>query len=104
MNNKQNEATRTNGKRLLTQKEVGDFLNYVFSPDSDYGNQKRNRLMRFTCGVQTAQHQANRALDLAQDGQWLLAMEFLNVCSRTVDNLKRVAREVPPAANEEKQS
>ncbi|EJD0489767.1 hypothetical protein M0245_004349 [Salmonella enterica] len=30
---------------------------------------ERNRLMRFTCGVQTAQHQANRALDLAQEGQ-----------------------------------
>ncbi|EDU3771456.1 hypothetical protein [Salmonella enterica] len=65
---------------------------------------ERNRLMRFTCGVQTAQHQANRALDLAQEGQWLLALEFLNVCSRTVDSLKRVAREVTPTANEEKQS
>ncbi|ELO0595935.1 hypothetical protein QY625_004263 [Salmonella enterica] len=62
---------------------------------------ERNRLMRFTCGVQTAQHQANRALEFAQEGQWLLAMEFLNVCSRTVDSLKRVAREVTPAVNEE---
>ncbi|EII2806822.1 hypothetical protein LG734_001755 [Salmonella enterica subsp. enterica serovar Java] len=65
---------------------------------------ERNRLMRFTCGVQTAQHQANRALEFAQEGQWLLAMEFLNVCSRTVDSLKRVAREVPSTVNEEKQS
>ncbi|ECU9383723.1 hypothetical protein CKQ16_10265 [Salmonella enterica subsp. enterica serovar Newport] len=65
---------------------------------------ERNRLMRFTCGVQTAQHQANRALEFAQEGQWLLALEFLDVCSRTISSLKRVAREVPPVANEEKQS
>lgn len=61
-----------------------------------------NRLMRFTGGIQTAQHQANRALDLAREGQWLLALEFLYVCSRTVDSLKRVAREVPPTVNQEK--
>ncbi|HAT1685146.1 TPA: hypothetical protein I8Y21_005979 [Klebsiella oxytoca] len=63
---------------------------------------ERNRLMRFTCGVQTAQHQANRALESAQEGNWFIALEFLNVCSRTLDSLKRVAREVPPATNEEK--
>ncbi|EJZ5492088.1 hypothetical protein OIG56_004088 [Salmonella enterica] len=65
---------------------------------------ERNRLMRFTCGAQTAQHQANRALEFAQEGQWLLAIEFLDVCSRTISSLKRVAREVPPAVNKEKQS
>lgn len=65
---------------------------------------EHNRLVRFTCGVQTAQHQANRASELAQEGQWLLAIEFLIVCSRTIDSLKRVAREVPPVVNEEKQS
>ncbi|EAO8179801.1 hypothetical protein AHV57_02740 [Salmonella enterica] len=65
---------------------------------------ERNRLMRFTCGVQTAQHQANRALEFAQEGNWLIALEFLDVTTRTINSLKRVAREVPPAANEEKQS
>ncbi|ECL5202234.1 hypothetical protein GCW80_12540 [Salmonella enterica] len=65
---------------------------------------EHNRLVRFTCGVQTAQHQANRASELAQEGQWLLAIEFLIVCSRTIDSLKRVAREVPPVVNEEKPS
>ncbi|EAY1319541.1 hypothetical protein CSN52_004020 [Salmonella enterica subsp. diarizonae] len=66
-----------------------------FDLPADLDAPEHNRLMRFACGVQTAQHQANRALDLAQEGQWLLALEFLNVCSRTVDSLKRVAREVP---------
>ncbi|EHD2117092.1 hypothetical protein JRK16_000987 [Salmonella enterica] len=65
---------------------------------------ERNRLMRFTCGVQTAQHQANRALEFAQEGNWLIALEFLDVTTRTINSLKRVAREVPPTANEEKQS
>ncbi|EBN1942708.1 hypothetical protein DLP28_23665 [Salmonella enterica] len=71
--------------------------------NSHDGTTEHNRLVRFTCGVQTAQHQANRAQELAQDGQWLLAMEFLIVCSRTIDSLKRVVREVP-SANQEKRS
>ncbi|EAA6550831.1 hypothetical protein DLB95_08710 [Salmonella enterica subsp. diarizonae] len=66
--------------------------------------QERNRLMRFTCGVQTAQHQANRALEFAREGNWLIALEFLDVTTRTINSLKRVAREVSPTANEEKQS
>ncbi|EBH1770006.1 hypothetical protein DPB66_02575 [Salmonella enterica subsp. enterica serovar Java] len=65
---------------------------------------ERNRLMRFTCGVQTAQHQANRALEFAQEGNWLIALEFLDVAMRTISSLKRVAREVTPAVKEEKQS
>ncbi|EBA1658031.1 hypothetical protein DRE94_23830 [Salmonella enterica subsp. enterica serovar Oranienburg] len=65
---------------------------------------ERNRLMRFTCGVQTAQHQANRALEFAREGNWLIALEFLDVATRTISSLKRVAREVTPAVNEEKQS
>ncbi|HGB3471650.1 TPA: hypothetical protein ACIVB1_001940 [Salmonella enterica subsp. diarizonae serovar 61:l,v:z35] len=65
---------------------------------------ERNRLMRFTCGVQTAQHQANRTLELAQEGQWLLALEFLDVCSRNISSLKRVARETPPTPYEETKS
>ncbi|EBP3057039.1 hypothetical protein TH72_15365 [Salmonella enterica] len=65
---------------------------------------ERNRLMRFTCGVQTAQHQANRALEFAQEGNWFIALEFLDVATRTISSLKRVAREVPPGVNEEKQS
>ncbi|EHN5173284.1 hypothetical protein KI912_003140 [Salmonella enterica] len=65
------------------------------SPDT-HEAQGRNRLMRFTCGVQTAQHQINRAQAFAQDGQWLMALEFLDVASRTLSSLKRVAREVPP--------
>ncbi|ENY4566702.1 hypothetical protein ACFXR1_001208 [Salmonella enterica subsp. enterica] len=63
---------------------------------------ERNRLMRFTCGVQTAQHQANRALEFAREGNWLIALEFLDVTTRTINSLKRVAREVPPAVNEGK--
>lgn len=63
---------------------------------------ERNRLMRFTCGVQTAQHQANRALEFAREGNWLIALEFLDVTLRTINSLKRVAREVPPTVNEEK--
>ncbi|EJI1585741.1 hypothetical protein NDG61_005100 [Salmonella enterica] len=64
---------------------------------------EHNRLVRFDCGIQTAHHQLNRTLELAQDSQWLLAMEFLIVCSRTIDSLKRVVREVP-SANREKRS
>ncbi|EAQ7642154.1 hypothetical protein LCU15_000346 [Salmonella enterica] len=41
----------------------------------------------------TPTQQAQRD-EFAQDGQWLLAMEFLIVCSRTIDSLKRVVREV----------
>ncbi|END2760280.1 hypothetical protein ABLZ23_002328 [Salmonella enterica] len=67
------------------------------------GTTEHNRLVRFDCGIQTSHHQLNRALELAQDGQWLLAMEFLIVCSRTIDSLKRVVREVP-SANREKRS
>ncbi|EBP3802804.1 hypothetical protein [Salmonella enterica] len=104
MNNKQNEATRTNGKRLLTQKEVGDFLNYVFSPDSDYDNQKRLHMKRFICDIQTVLNQANRALEFAQKDRWSIARAYLNNAARTIDSLKRVAREVPPTANEGKQS
>lgn len=63
---------------------------------------ERNRLMRFICGVQTAQHQANRALEFAREGNWLIALEFLDVTLRTINSLKRVAREVPPAVNEGK--
>ncbi|EEI5905246.1 hypothetical protein GYD00_001183 [Salmonella enterica] len=55
-----------------------------------------NRLMRFTDGVLTLQHQINRAGDFAQDGQWLMALEYLDVSTRTLNLLKRVAREVPP--------
>ncbi|MGG6054554.1 hypothetical protein ACQSET_17015 [Salmonella enterica] len=57
---------------------------------------ERNRLMRFTDGVLTLQHQIKRADDFAQDGQWLMALEFLDVSTRTLNILKRVAREVPP--------
>jgi hypothetical protein len=55
-----------------------------------------NQLMRFTDGVLTLQHQIKRADDFAQDGQWLMALEFLDVSTRTLNILKRVAREVPP--------
>ncbi|EBN8057047.1 hypothetical protein D0662_08870 [Salmonella enterica] len=104
MNNKKNEATRTNGKRLLTQKEVGDFLNYVFSPDADHDNQKRLHMKRFICDIQTVLNQANRALEFAQKDRWSIARAYLNNAARTIDSLKRVAREVPPTVNEEKQS
>lgn len=104
MNNKQNEATRTNGKRLLTQKEAGDFLNYVFSPDSDRDNQKRLHMKRFICDIQTVLNQANRALEFAQKDRWSIARAYLNNAARTIDSLKRVAREVPPTTNEKKQS
>ncbi|HFW3086952.1 TPA: hypothetical protein ACIBE3_000406 [Salmonella enterica subsp. enterica serovar Reading] len=57
---------------------------------------ERNRLMRFTDGVLTLQHQIKRADDFAQDGQWLMALEFLDVSTRTLNIRKRVAREVPP--------
>ncbi|EDJ8984710.1 hypothetical protein GFI10_10925 [Salmonella enterica subsp. diarizonae] len=65
---------------------------------------KRHHMMRFTCGVQTTQHQVNRALEFAQEGNWLIALEFLDVAMRTISSLKRVAREVTPTANEGKQS
>lgn len=104
MNNKKNEATRTNGKRLLTQKEAGDFLNYVFSPDADRDNQKRLHMKRFICDIQTVLNQANRALEFAQKDRWSIARAYLNNAARTIDSLKRVAREVPPMVNEEKQS
>ncbi|EEI9451727.1 hypothetical protein B6O39_001968 [Salmonella enterica subsp. enterica serovar Javiana] len=104
MNNKQNESTRTNGKQLLTQKEVGDFLNYVFSPDSDSDNQKRQHMKRFICDIQTVLNQANRALEFAQKDRWSIARAYLNNAARTIDSLKRVAREVPPTANQRKQS
>ncbi|ECV5352100.1 hypothetical protein F2J48_21375 [Salmonella enterica subsp. enterica] len=65
---------------------------------------KRHHMMRFTCGAQTAQHQVNRVLEFAKEGNWLIALEFLDVATRTISSLKRVAREVTPAVNEEKQS
>ncbi|EMW9316488.1 hypothetical protein AAE121_005234 [Salmonella enterica] len=65
---------------------------------------ERNRLMRFTCGAQTAQHQINRALEFAKEGNWFIALEFLDVATRTISSLKRVAREVSPTVNEEKRS
>lgn len=65
---------------------------------------KRHHMMRFTCGAQIAQHQINRALEFAKEGNWLIALEFLDVATRTISSLKCVAREVTPAANEEKQS
>ncbi|ECR8353379.1 hypothetical protein F2D64_16635 [Salmonella enterica] len=55
-----------------------------------------NKLMRFTDDVLTLQHQINRADDFAQDGQWLMALEFLDVSTRTLNILKRVAREGQP--------
>ncbi|EJI5073118.1 hypothetical protein NE917_003054 [Salmonella enterica] len=102
MNNKQNESTRTNGKQLLTQKEVGDFINYVFSPDSDSDNQKRQHMKRFICDIQTVLNQANRALEFAQKDRWSIARAYLNNAARTIDSLKRIAREVPPTANKER--
>ncbi|EBW8696387.1 hypothetical protein BFV87_14370 [Salmonella enterica subsp. diarizonae serovar 16:z10:e,n,x,z15] len=71
---------------------------------ADLGTPEYNRLMRFTDGVLTLQHQINRAGDFAQDGQWLMALEYLDVSTRTLNILKRVAREVPPVVNEEKPS
>ncbi|EPD3104519.1 hypothetical protein ACR8TE_003585 [Salmonella enterica] len=65
---------------------------------------KRHHMMRFTCGAQTAQYQVNRALEFAREGNWLIALEFLDVATRTISSLKRVAREVTPTANKEKQS
>ncbi|EJK9766244.1 hypothetical protein NNF43_004782 [Salmonella enterica] len=63
---------------------------------ADLGTPEYNRLMRFTDGVLTLQHQIKRADDFAQDGQWLMALEYLDVSTRTLNLLKRVAREVPP--------
>ncbi|HAG2581931.1 TPA: hypothetical protein G8V92_004501 [Salmonella enterica] len=104
MDNKQNDATRANGKRLLTQKEVGDFLNYVFSPAPDRDNQERLRMKYFICGIQTVLTQTNRALEFAQKDRWGIAQAYLNNIARTIDSLKRVAREVSPAVNKEKPS
>ncbi|EGP2156305.1 hypothetical protein ITP77_002946 [Salmonella enterica subsp. enterica serovar Java] len=61
-----------------------------------HGTTEHNRLLRFTDGVLTLQHQIKRADDFAQDGQWLMALEFLDVSTRTLNILKRVAREVTP--------
>ncbi|EDS5484506.1 hypothetical protein HY28_005091 [Salmonella enterica subsp. enterica] len=61
---------------------------------------ERNRLMRFTCGAQTTQHQINRALEFAREGNWFIALEFLDVATRTISSLKRVAREVPTTTKE----
>ena len=61
-----------------------------------------NRLMRFTGGVQTVHHQTHRALEYAQEGNWLIALEFLDIATRTISSLKRVAREVPQVVNGEK--
>lgn len=67
-----------------------------FDLPADLDAPEHNRLMRFTDGVLTLQHQIKRADDFAQDGQWLMALEFLDVSTRTLNILKRVAREVPP--------
>ncbi|EAW2472645.1 hypothetical protein FBD63_14910 [Salmonella enterica subsp. enterica] len=67
-----------------------------FDLPADLDAPEHNRLMRFTDGVLTLQHQINLANDFAQDGQWLMALEFLDVSTRTLNILKRVAREVPP--------
>ncbi|EGM5673318.1 hypothetical protein IRV91_001324 [Salmonella enterica] len=99
MDNKHNDATRANGKRLLTQKEVGDFLNYVFSPDPD--NQKRLCMKHFICGIQTVLAQANRALEFAQKDRWGIAQAYLNNIAHTIDTLKRVAREKSSAPAQE---
>ncbi|EJB6557384.1 hypothetical protein MSU26_001817 [Salmonella enterica] len=101
MDNKHNEATRANGKRLLTQKEVGDFLNDVFSPDSDRDNQNRLRMKHFICGIQTVLNQANRALEFAQKDRWGIAQAYLNNIAHTIDSLKRVAREKSSAPAQE---
>ncbi|EOG2868147.1 hypothetical protein ACK840_000247 [Salmonella enterica] len=93
MDNKHNEVIRANGKRLLTQKEVGDFLNYVFSPDPDRDNQERLRMKHFICGIQTVLTQTNRALEFAQKDRWGIAQAYLNNIAHTIDSLKRVARE-----------
>ncbi|EKB5404933.1 hypothetical protein OOP60_005438 [Salmonella enterica] len=93
MDNKHNDATRANGKRLLTQKEVGDFLNYVFSPAPDRDNQERLRMKHFICGIQTVLTQTNRALEFAQKDRWGIAQAYLNNIAHTIDSLKRVARE-----------
>ncbi|EDU6365887.1 TPA: hypothetical protein MM834_003348 [Salmonella enterica subsp. houtenae] len=74
-----------------------------FDLPADLGAPEYNRLMRFTDGVLTLQHQIKRADDFAQDGQWLMAPEYLDVSTRTLNILKRVAREVSPTVNEEKQ-
>ncbi|EDO2134354.1 hypothetical protein CT896_12560 [Salmonella enterica] len=71
---------------------------------ADLGTPEYNRLMRFIDGVLTLQHQIKRADDFAQDGQWLMALEYLDVSTHTLNILKRVAREVPPTVNEEKPS
>lgn len=101
MDNKQNEAIRANGKRLLTQKEVGDFLNDVFSPDSDRDSQERLRMKRFICGIQTVLAQTNRALEFAQKDRWGIAQAYLNNIAHTIDSLKRVAREKSSAPAQE---
>ncbi|EJM3831546.1 hypothetical protein NOH83_002014 [Salmonella enterica] len=66
-----------------------------FDLPADLDAPEYNRLMRFTDGVLTLQHQINRANDFAQDGRWLMALEYLDVSTRTLNSLKRVAREVP---------
>lgn len=66
-----------------------------FDLPADLDAPEHNRLMRFTDGVLTLQHQIKCADDFAQDGQWLMALEFLDVSTRTLNILKRVAREVP---------
>ncbi|EDA8690935.1 hypothetical protein A4L51_20015 [Salmonella enterica subsp. enterica serovar Newport] len=101
MDNKHNDTTRANGKRLLTQKEVGDFLNDVFSPDSDRDNQKRLRMKHFICGIQTVLNQANRALEFAQKDRWGIAQAYLNNSARTIDSLKHLAREKSSAPAQE---
>ncbi|EJM4065781.1 hypothetical protein NOJ64_000281 [Salmonella enterica] len=101
MDNKQNDATRANGKRLLTQKEVGDFLNYVFSPDSDRDSQERLRMKHFICGIQTVLTQTNRALEFAQKDRWGIAQAYLNNITHTIGSLKRVAREKSSAPAQE---
>ncbi|MGG6075231.1 hypothetical protein ACQSGI_25085 [Salmonella enterica] len=75
--------------------------NNRFDLPADLDAPEHNRLMRFTDGVLTLQHQIKRADDFAQDSQWLMALEFLDVSTRTLNILKRVAREIPPVVNEE---
>ncbi|EEG6275545.1 hypothetical protein G3F95_004776 [Salmonella enterica subsp. enterica] len=67
-----------------------------FDLPADLDAPGHNKLMRFTDGVLTLQHQINRADDFAQDGQWLMVLEFLDISTRTLNILKRVAREVQP--------
>lgn len=67
-----------------------------FDLPADLDAPEHNKLMRFTDGVLTLQHQINRADDFAQDGQWLMVLEFLDISTRTLNILKRVARAVQP--------